>query len=702
MEVWPGKPYPLGATWDGTGVNFAVFSEHAVKVELCLFEGPDARCESARIALPERTDFVWHGYLPDVRPGQMYGYRMSGPYDPRSGQRFNPAKVVLDPYAKQIGRTLRWHDTVFGYSPTGPGGDLTADARDSAPFAPLAAVLDPAFAWGGDRQPRIPWHETIIYEVHVKGCTARHPDVPARLRGTYLGLASDAAIRHFTELGVTAIELMPVHQSASERRLADCGLTNYWGYDTLGYLAPDVRYATSPGRSVSEFKTMVRRLHDAGLEVILDVVYNHTAEGGRSGPTLSLRGIDNRSYYRLAPEDPAEYLDFTGCGNTLNVLHPRVLQLIMDSLRYWILEMHVDGFRFDLASALARELYEVNRLGAFFDIIHQDPVLSQAKLIAEPWDLGPGGYQVGNFPVLWTEWNGKYRDTVRRFWRGDPGQVPDLATRMAGSSDLYEGDGRSPSASINFVTAHDGVTLHDLVSYEARYNEANREANRDGTSDNLSWNCGVEGATSDPGIRVLRERQKRNLIATLLLSQGVPMICGGDELGRTQRGNNNAYCQDNETSWFDWDLTVADREMLAFVRQIIRFRLRHPVLRRRRFLRGRRRSDSAAKDLSWFDPSAREMTAASWNETAVKCLGACLSGEAIAETDEHGERIGDDTLLILLNAHDHPVPFTLPHPGRPEPWTFVLDTTEPGTAPHTIRGGDVYPLGPRSVAVLLA
>ena len=480
MKVWPGKPYPLGATWDGMGVNFSLFSEHAEKVELCLFDAADAPRESARIALPERSDFVWHGYLPDVTPGQLYGYRVSGPYDPSSGHRFNPAKVVLDPYAKRIGRTLRGHDAVYGRSGDDPGGDPTGDRWDSAPFAPLAAVLDPAFTWGGDRQPRIPWQDTVIYEAHVKGFTARHPGVPAPLRGTYLGLASDAAVRHFEELGVTAIELLPVHQSASERRLDRVGLANYWGYDTLAYLAPDVRFATAPERAVAEFKTMVRRLHAAGIEVILDVVYNHTAEGGRAGPTLSLRGIDNRSYYRLQPEDPREYQDFTGCGNTLNALHPRVLQLIMDSLRYWVLEMHVDGFRFDLASALARELYEVDRLGAFFDIIHQDPVLSQVKLIAEPWDLGAGGYQVGNFPVLWTEWNGRYRDTVRRFWRGDGGQVAEFATRLAGSSDLYENDGRRPSASINFVTAHDGFTLDDLVSYERKRNEANRESNRDG------------------------------------------------------------------------------------------------------------------------------------------------------------------------------------------------------------------------------
>ena len=701
MKFRPGKPYPLGATWDGAGVNFAIFSEHAHRVELCLFDAPDARRETTRIPLPERTDFVWHGYLPGVRPGQLYGYRVSGPYDPRAGHRFNPAKVVLDPYARRIGRTLRWDDAVHGYPVAGPGGDLAADPVDSAPFAPLAAVPDPAFDWGDDQRPRIPWHETVIYELHVKGFTARHPDVPVRLRGTYLGLASDAAVRHFTDLGVTALELLPVHQGASERRLVRAGLTNYWGYDTLAYLAPDVRFATAPDRAVAEFKTMVSRLHGAGLEVILDVVYNHTAEGGRAGPTLSLRGIDNRSYYRLQPEDAREYQDFTGCGNTLNVLHPRVLQLIMDSLRYWVLEMHVDGFRFDLASALARELYEVDRRGAFFDIIHQDPVLSQVKLIAEPWDLGAGGYQVGSFPVPWTEWNGRYRDTVRRFWRGDEGQVADLATRLAGSSDLYEQDGRRPSASINFVTAHDGFTLDDLVSYEEKRNEVNGESNRDGSDDNLSWNCGVEGDTSDPGIRALRARQKRNFLATLLLSQGVPMLCGGDELGRTQGGNNNAYCQDNETSWFDWDLGPAERELLSFVRKMIRFRLDHPALRRRRFLRGRSTRPGTAKDLTWFDAAGREMTDEAWEREQARCVGMRLAGDAIDETDDRGGRIVDDTLLMLFNAHDREVPFTLPGPGRGASWTRMIDTEAPRTPPAGFRGADAYPLAARAVAVLV-
>ena len=706
MKVRPGKPYPLGATWDGMGVNFSIFSAHAERVELCLFDGPDATRETMRFPLPERTDFVWHGYLPGVRPEQLYGYRMSGPYDPGAGHRFNPAKVVLDPYAKGIGRTLRWNDAVYGYAVGRPESGLQADGRDSAPFAPLGAVLDPGYEWGHHAPPRTPWHETVIYEVHVKGFSARHPDVPERLRGTYLGLASDAAVRYFTDLGVTAVELLPVHQAASERRLVRAGLTNYWGYNPLAYFAPDVRFATSPDRAVEEFKTMVRRLHAAGIEVILDVVYNHTAEGARDGPTLSLRGIDNRSYYRLRPDDPAEYVDFTGCGNTLDTGCPRVLQLILDSLRYWVLEMHVDGFRFDLTSALARGgrgNCEFDRDGAFLRAIQQDPVLSQVKLIAEPWDLGPGGHQTGNFPAPWTEWNDRYRDTVRRFWRGDAGQVPDLATRLAGSSDLYQGGGRPPAAGINFVTAHDGFTIEDLVSYGNKRNEANGEANRDGAHDNLSWNCGVEGTTSDAEIRALRARQKRNFFATLLLSQGVPMICGGDELGRTQGGNNNAYCQDNETSWFDWKLTPADRELLAFVRRLIRLRRDHPVLRRRRFLRGESTRSGGTEDVTWFGPDGREMTDEAWRRAALRCLGIRLCGDAVDETDDRAGRIVDDTLLALFNADDREAPFTLPaEPGCRAPWTLVLDTMASGTSAAGFSAGDAYPLGPRAVAVLLA
>ncbi len=554
MRVWPGRPYPLGGTWDGAGVNFAIFSEHAAQIELCLFDSPDSHKETHRIRLPESTDMVWHGYFPDLEPGQLYGYRVHGPYDPKNGHRFNPNKVLLDPYAKAIGRDVRWDDCLFGYKVG--SDDLTFDERDSAAFSPLGSVVDTAFTWGDDRPPHTPWHKTLIYEAHVRGMTMRHPGVPEEKRGSYSGLASEPILQHLLDLGVTAVELMPVHFHLDDRHLLEKGLTNYWGYNTLNYFAPDLEYASkaSPRKSIQEFKTMVRSLHASGIEVILDVVYNHTCEGSRMGPTLSWRGVDNMAYYRLVHDDMRYCMDYTGTGNTLNMRHPRVLQMIMDSLRYWVLEMHVDGFRFDLASTLARELHEVDRLGAFFDIIHQDPILSQVKLIAEPWDVGPGGYQVGNFPVLWTEWNGRYRDSVRRFWKGDGGLVSEIATRLSGSSDLYEHSGRKPYASINFVTAHDGFPLQDLVSYDHKHNEANGEDNRDGTDDNNSWNCGAEGPTDDPGIHDLRERQKRNLIATMFFSQGVAMILGGDELSHTQKGNNNAYCQDNEISWLNWEL----------------------------------------------------------------------------------------------------------------------------------------------------
>ena len=557
MRVWPGSPYPLGATWDGKGVNFALFSEHATHVELCLFDAADAAKEAHRLPLPEYTDHVWHGYLPDVLPGQLYGYRVHGPYEPQHGHRFNPHKVVLDPYARLIGRDVQWADECFAYRLGDPEADLSFDERDSAAFAPLAVVIDPAFTWGDDRPPHTPWHKTLIYELHVKGFTQLHPEVPERLRGTYAGLASEPAIRHLTELGVTAVELLPVHHFLDDRHLIDRGLTNYWGYNTLAFLRPHSRYAATaiPQDAVQQFKMMVAALHAAGIEVILDVVYNHTAEGNQLGPTLSMRGVDNAAYYRLSPEDPRYYMDFTGCGNSPNVQHPRMLQLIMDSLRYWVTEMHVDGFRFDLASTLARELFEVDRLGAFFDIIHQDPVLSQVKLIAEPWDVGAGGYQVGNFPVLWSEWNGKYRDTVRRFWKGDGDTLAEFATRLSGSSDLYQNDGRKPSASINFITCHDGFTLHDLVSYNDKHNEANGENNQDGANDNNSWNCGAEGPTDDPAINALRWQQQRNFLTTLLLSQGVPMLLAGDEFSHTQQGSNNTYCQDNERTWLNWELS---------------------------------------------------------------------------------------------------------------------------------------------------
>lgn len=704
MRIWPGRSYPLGATWDGEGVNFALFSENATAVELCLFDGPHAAVESHRIRIEERTDQVWHVYLPEIRPGQHYGYRVYGPYDPEAGHRFNPAKLLIDPYAKAISGTIEWSEAMFGYRIGDPGADLVPDDRNNAAHVPKGVVIDQAFTWGDDKLLRTPWDRTIIYEVHVKGFTMRHPDVPEALRGTYAGLTSPAALDHLKSLGVTAIELMPVHQFVSEKHLHDRGLTNYWGYNTIGFFAPDIRYATSPvrGRHVREFKTMVKTLHSEGFEVILDVVYNHTGEGNHLGPTLSFRGIDNASYYRLVQDNPRYYMDYTGCGNTLNVRHPRTLQLIMDSLRYWVTEMHVDGFRFDLASALARELHDVDRLSAFFDIIHQDPVLSQVKLIAEPWDLGEGGYQVGNFPPGWAEWNGRYRDTIRRYWRGDGGQVAELAYRLTGSSDLYERSGRRPFASINFVTSHDGFTLQDLVSYNQKHNEANGEENRDGTDDNLSWNCGVEGPTDDPSVNELRERQKRNMLATLLLSQGVPMICGGDEIGRTQCGNNNAYCQDNEISWFDWKLERSAKELMAFVERLIALRREHPVLRRRRFFQGRRIRGSEVKDIAWFRPDGKEMTDEDWNKGFVKSLGIRLAGDAIEETDEKGRPIVDDTLLILLNAHSEPLSFTLPAHKRGVRWEPLLNTAEPHRPKRItlFKGGEYYELEARCLAVL--
>ncbi len=700
--VWPGAPYPLGATWDGLGVNFALFSAHATRVDLCLFDSTDATRESRTVTLPEQTAMVWHGYLPDIRPGQLYGYRVHGPYDPTAGHRFNPNKILLDPYAKSIGRMVKWSNyEMFGYDVGSAQADLSFDARNNAGLAPLAAVIDPAFTWGDDVRLNIPWHRTVIYELHVKGFSARHPGIPEALRGTYEALTTDAALDHLTSLGVTAVELMPVHHHTDDRHLVERGQTNYWGYNTLGFLAPDLRYSARKGplESVLAFKRMVRALHDAGLEVILDVVYNHTAEGNHLGPTLSLRGIDNATYYRLSPEDRRYYVDFTGCGNTLNVTQPQVLQLIMDSLRYWVLEMHVDGFRFDLASALAREFHAVDRLSAFLDIIHQDPVLSQVKLIAEPWDLGVGGYQVGQFPVLWTEWNGKYRDTVRSFWRGDPGSTSEMATRLAGSSDLYEHSGRRPYASINFVTAHDGFTLHDLVSYNEKHNEANGEENRDGESHNLSWNCGHEGATDDPAIRALRERQKRNIFATMLLSQGVPMLSGGDEMGRTQQGNNNAYCQDNELSWTDWTLTEEQSSLLDFVTRLIRLQDEEPVLRRRSFFQGRPIRGGNIKDLAWHDPAGVELSDREW-QSDLRCFGMLLAGDAIDETDGRGRRIVGSTLFVMFNAAADAAPFTLPAPHADAVWRRVLDTADPDAALDGFAGATTYPLDGRSVAVL--
>src|SRR6185437_1475074 len=662
IKVRTGAPYPLGAIWDGAGVNFALFSEHAAKVELCLFDSAGDHKESQRIELKEQTDMVWHGYLPWILPGQVYGYRVHGPYDPAAGHRFNAAKVLLDPYAKAIARTVNWAPEMYDYRQDGEDADLVMDDRDNAAFAPLAAVVDTAFTWGNDRQPRTPWHNTVIYELHVKGFTRLRSDLPERMRGTYSGLGSEPSIRHLLDLGVTAVELMPVHHHSVDNHLVDLGLTNYWGYNTLAFFAPDIRYSMTqtPLESVRAFKTMVKNLHSAGLEVILDVVYNHTAEGNHLGPTLSLRGVDNAAYYRLEQDNQRFYTDYTGCGNTLNVRHPRVLQLIMDSLRYWVREMHVDGFRFDLASALARELHAVDKLGAFFDIIHQDPILSQVKLIAEPWDLGEGGYQVGNFPTKWTEWNGKYRDAVRRFWRGDGRAVSELATRLSGSSDLYEQSGRRPYASINFITAHDGFTLADLVSYSDKHNEANGESNADGENQNFSLNGGAEGPTDDPRVLELRARLRRNFMATLFFSIGVPMISGGDELWRTQGGNNNEYCQDNEISWTHWDGSPEARDFLEFTRRIIRIWRENPVLRRRKFFQGRRIRGAEVIDIAWLDPAGAEMTDEMWTSPDIRSLGVRLNGDAILEVNERGERIMGATLLLLLNAGDTPASFVLP------------------------------------------
>ena len=702
----PGKPYPLGATWDGKGVNFALFSENAEKVELCFFSSTDDRQEYVQVLLSEQTNHVWHIYLPEARPGWLYGYRVYGPYDPGRGLRFNPYKLLIDPYARGVARRVQWDDAIFAYSLGNPQEDFRMDKVDNAPYAPLGVVVDPSYQWGDDRPPRVPWEETIIYEVHVKGFTASHPDVPENQRGTYAGLASEPVVDYLLSLGVTAVELLPVHQFASEYGLVKKGLTNYWGYNTLSYFAPDNRYGSGEMSDVDEFKMMVRTLHDAGIEVILDVVYNHTAEGNHLGPTLSLRGIDNPTYYRLVGDNPRFYMDYTGCGNTLNMRHPQVLQLIMDSLRYWVTHMHVDGFRFDLASALARELHEVDRLSAFFDVIQQDPVVSQVKLIAEPWDIGEGGYQVGNFPPLWTEWNGRYRDCIRRFWKGEGRQVAELATRLSGSSDLYEEGGRRPHASINFITAHDGFTLNDLVSYNHKHNEANGEDGRDGTDDNISWNCGEEGPTDRVEVRELRARQMRNFLATLLISQGVPMILGGDEFGRMQQGNNNAYCQDNPITWFDWNLSSEQKDLLEFTRYLIRFRRNSPVLKRRKFFQGRHIRGSEIKDISWFSPVGREMTDDEWNFDFVRCLGVRLSGDAITERDQRGHLVAGETLLILFNADHQSLEFILPAHRKGAHWSMVVDTATSfrnhhGNRKKFYRGGRPFTLEGRSMAAFV-
>ena len=698
--VWPGAPVPRGATWDGEGVNFALFSEYATRVELCLFDRTGRR-EVQRIELREQTDLIWHCYLPEARPGLLYGYRVHGPYDPARGHRFNPNKLLLEPYAKDIVGQLRWSDAHFGYRIGHRNQDLSFDRRDNATGMPKCRVIDPAFTWGDDRSPLIAWSDMVVYELHVRGFTRSHPESPPRLRGTYAGLATAPAIDHLKRLGVTSVELMPVHSFVDDRHLVERGLSNYWGYNSIGFFAPDHRYSSTG--LASEFKTMVKTFHSNGIEVILDVVYNHTAEGSHLGPTLSFRGIDNATYYRLVGDHPRYYMDYTGCGNTLNLRQPRVLQLIMDSLRYWVLEMHVDGFRFDLASALARELHEVNRLGAFFDILLQDPVLSQVKLIAEPWDLGEGGYQVGNFPAGWGEWNDRYRDTMRAYWKGDGGLIGDFARRLTGSSDFYEHSGRKPYASVNFITAHDGFTLHDLVSHNGKHNEANGEDNRDGTDNNNSWNCGVEGPTDDPDIVALRARQKRNLLATLMLSQGVPMLVAGDEMGRTQRGSNNAYCQDNEMSWVNWKLSKDDREFLAFAQRVIALRREHPVFRRRHFFQGRALRGSGSKDMHWLKPDGSEMTDQEWAHDFARCLGVYLSGEEMDERDRRGRRVRDDNFLLMFNSHHEPIAFRLPVLGHDGQWQSLLDTDlAEGLEPDGwFNGGDDYPVEGRSLALLI-
>jgi glycogen operon protein len=686
MRVWPGKPFPLGPRWDGDGTNFALFSEHAEKVELSLFDASD---RETRYELTERTAFHWHGYLPGIGPGQRYGYRVHGRWAPEQGHRFNPAKLLIDPYAKSIEGPILWNrGNALPYVPDGEDADLERDEEDDVEAIPKSVVIDESFDWQDDAPPERPWHETVIYEVHTKGFTKLMPGVREELRGTYAGLASEPALEYLSSLGVTAVELLPIHHIADEMHLAAKGLTNYWGYSSIGYLAPHALYAATGrrGEQVKEFKGMVKALHGAGIEVILDVVYNHTAEGNHLGPMLAFKGIDNLSYYRTVPGDPRHYMDYTGTGNSLNPVHPSVLRLIMDSLRYFVIECHVDGFRFDLASALAREFHEVDRLSAFFDIIHQDPILSQVKLIAEPWDVGEGGYQVGNFPVLWTEWNGIYRDTMRDFWRGEA-PVSEFASRFTGSSDLYQHDGRRPFASINFITAHDGFTLRDLVSYNEKHNEANLESNQDGDNHNRSWNHGVEGETDDPAINTLRERQMRNFLATLFLSQGVPMLLGGDEIARTQSGNNNAYCQDNEISWIDWGIDDRGERQLAFTRRLIELRTTHPVFHRADFLTGEERLGSGAPDVWWFRPDGRKMTQRNWRDDDALTLGVFLNGSEIPTQSQQGAPVIDDTFLILFNAWQDPIVFTLPAVSFGRRWTHELSTAEPELSP----GAEVYP-----------
>lgn len=675
IKVYPGSPFPLGATWDGQGVNFAIYAENATSVELCLFDSKEEEKESNRIRIEERTHHVWHVYIPGMMPGQLYGYRVYGPYDPQNGLRFNPNKFLIDPYAKAISGSIRWHDSLFGYEIGHPDADLSFSSIDSAPFMPRSVVINPKFNWKGDKFPRIPYYKTIIYEAHVKGITNLHPQIPENIRGSYSALAHPVMINYLKQLGITAVELMPVHYFISDRHLEENGKCNYWGYHSIGFFAPDVRYASKGtlGEQVFEFKNMVKELHKAGIEVILDVVYNHTGEGNHLGPTLSFRGIDNASYYRLT-DNKRYYMDYTGTGNTLNARLPSVLRLIMDSLRYWILEMHVDGFRFDLASALARELHDVGRLSSFFSIIHQDPVISQAKLIAEPWDIGAGGYMVGNFPPGWAEWNGKYRDCMRDYWRGANSMLSEFAERLTGSSDLYKNDYRNPTASVNFITAHDGFTLNDLVSYNEKHNADNGENNNDGESHNRSWNCGVEGPTDDLSIIALRNRQKRNFLTTLFLSQGVPMLLAGDEMSRTQNGNNNAYCQDSEISWINWE--KADKKLLGFIKKLIHVYKDHNIFSRRDWFKGQPIKGRGLTDIAWFSPDGKKMTEENWRQDFAKCLAVYLNGHGIHSLDYNGKPIVDDNFYVIFNAHNEPVDYKLPTKKYGDNWIKILDTNK--------------------------
>jgi glycogen operon protein len=710
-NILPGKPYPQGATWDGTGVNFSVYSEKATSVELCLFDEVDSKASEC-IMVRECTGYAWHCFLPGVKLGQLYGYRMHGPYNPPNGDRCNPAKLLIDPYAKALAGRLNWDAPVFGYKLGDPGEDLSLDEQDDAWGVPKSVVTTSHFDWENDRPPSVLVHDSVLYELHVKGFTAQHPDIPEELRGTYAGIAHPVAVEYLKKLGITAVELMPVHEFVDDKHLLDRGLRNYWGYNSINFFSPEARYSSSGdrGEQIGEFKSMVKALHRAGIEVILDVVYNHTAEGNHLGPTLSFKGIDNGTYYRLVNDNCRYYMDYTGTGNTFNVRHPQVLKLIMDSLRYWVQEMHVDGFRFDLASALARELHDVDRLSAFFDIINQDPVISQVKLIAEPWDVGEGGYQVGKFPPLWAEWNGKYRDVVRRYWKGDDGQLAELGYRLTGSSDLYQRDGRHPSASINFFTAHDGFTLNDLLSYDGKHNEANGEDNRDGSNDNHSFNYGVEGPTDNAEIIETRERQKRNLLLTLLCSQGVPMICGGDEIGRTQGGNNNAYAQDSPISWFDWNLDERAKSLYAFTAKLVEMRRQHPNLHRRKFFQDRNISpgDTPGRDIDgryerdivWLRPDGNEMTPEEWHAGWVRCIGLRLNGRTLDDVNGMGEPIRDETYLILLNPHTEAIHFYMPR-DEGTAWRVAIDSAQPGREDKpVVKAGEPYELIARSTAIL--